>query len=150
MNSLPLNTGNMTAGRQDVAVWRGVKEEEMKNLRIGKKLLITFMLIILLFIGTVVIAIRALQENSEKYSDFYNVGYQITNKVMSMRRGLQVIVKDLSFITIEEDRSKSDAYLSDMQKELDLLQENGNWLFSNFTGDGCIFHKYYGCCGVAE
>ena len=59
----------------------------MKNLRIGKKLLITFMLIILLFIGTVAIAITALNENSEKYSDFYNVGYQITNKVMSMRRG---------------------------------------------------------------
>lgn len=59
----------------------------MKNLRIGKKLLITFMLIILLFIGTVAIAITALNENSEKYSDFYNVGYQITNKVMSCAGG---------------------------------------------------------------
>lgn len=77
----------MAAEGQDGAVRRGVKEEEMKNLRIGKKLLITFMLIILLFIGTVAIAITALNENSEKYSDFYNVGYQITNKVMSMRRG---------------------------------------------------------------
>ncbi|MCI9189182.1 MAG: HAMP domain-containing protein [Lachnospiraceae bacterium] len=114
----------------------------MKNLRIGKKLLITFMLIILLFIGTVAIAITALNENSEKYSDFYNVGYQITNKVMSMRRGLQVIVKDLSFITIEEDPSESGAYLSDMQKELDLLQENGNWLFSNFTGDAALLDAF--------
>ena len=81
----------MAAEGQDGAVRRGVKEEEMKNLRIGKKLLITFMLIILLFIGTVAIAITALNENSEKYSDFYNVGYQITNKVMSMW-GCRVVV----------------------------------------------------------
>ena len=49
------------------------------------------MLIILLFCGTVSIAIMGLTENADKYSEFYNVGYQITNKVMSMRRGLQII-----------------------------------------------------------
>ena len=79
----------------------------MKNLKIGTKLLITFMIIILLFCGTVVSAIYGLKENADKYSEFYNVGYQITNKVMNMRRGLQVIVKDCSFITIEEDDTKS-------------------------------------------
>ncbi len=114
----------------------------MKNLRIGKKLLITFMLIILLFIGTVAIAIAGLQENAKKYSDFYNVGYQITNKVMSMRRGLQIIVKDLSFYTMEEEQDKRETYMSDMDKELALLQENGNWLFSNFTGDSALLDAF--------
>lgn len=130
------------AKRQDAAVWRGVKEEEMKNLKIGKKLLITFMLIILLFIATVAIAITALNENSKKYSDFYNVGYQITNKVMSMRRGLQIIVKDLSFYTMEDDQSKRENYMSDMNKELSLLQENGQWLFSNFTSDSALLDAF--------
>ena len=105
----------------------------MKNLKIGTKLLITFMIIILLFCGTVVSAIYGLKENADKYSEFYNVGYQITNKVMNMRRGLQVIVKDCSFITIEEDDTKSTVYLDDLNKELDLLQENAEWLFDNFT-----------------
>lgn len=114
----------------------------MKNLKIGKKLLITFMLIILLFIGTVAIAITALNQNSKQYSDFYNVGYQITNKVMSMRRGLQIIVKDLSFYTMEEDQSKRENYLSDMNKELSLLQENGQWLFTNFTSDSALLDVF--------
>lgn len=114
----------------------------MKNLKIGKKLLITFMLIILLFIGTVAIAITALNQNSKKYSDFYNVGYQITNKVMSMRRGLQIIVKDLSFYTMEDDQSKRENYLSDMNKELSLLQENGQWLFTNFTSDSALLDAF--------
>ena len=93
------------------------------------------MIIIVLFCATVVTSIMGLNENADKYSEFYNVGYQITNKVMNMRRGLQIIVKDLSFITIEDDASEVEEYQADMQKELDLLSENGNWLFANFTGD---------------
>ena len=88
----------------------------MKNLKIRTKLLVTFMLIILLFCGTVSIAIMGLTENADKYSEFYNVGYQITNKVMSMRRGLQMIVKDLAFLTMEDDSSKKDTYLKDADK----------------------------------
>lgn len=114
----------------------------MKNLKIRTKLLVTFMLVIVLFCGTVAIAIMALNQNSERYSDFYNVGYQITNKVMSMRCGLQIIVKDLSFITIEDDASKKETYLSDMQKELTALEENATWLFSNFTGDAELLNSF--------
>lgn len=107
----------------------------MKNLRIGIKLLITFAIIIILFCATVASAIYGLEENAAKYSQFYNFGYQVTNKVMSMRRGMQIIVKDLSFITMEDDQDKSDSYLQDLQSELDLLEENANWLFKNFTGE---------------
>ena len=105
----------------------------MKNLKIGLKLLITFMLIILLFCATVYTAITGLRQNAAKYSEFYNVEYQITNKVMSMRRGLQIIVKDLSYITMEDEEEKSQTYLSDLQKELTLLEDNARWLFDNFT-----------------
>ena len=51
----------------------------MKNLKIRTKLLVTFMLIILFFCITVATAIMGLTENADKYSEFYNVGYQITN-----------------------------------------------------------------------
>ncbi len=107
----------------------------MKNLKIRTKLLVTFMLVIILFCGTVAIAIMGLNQNADKYSEFYHVGYQVTNKVMNMRRGLQIIVKDLSFITIEKDEAKKEVYLSDMQKEMAALEENATWLFENFSGD---------------
>ena len=105
----------------------------MKNFKIRTKLLITFLLIIILFCGTVYVSITGLKENEARYSDFYNVGYQITNKIMNMRRGLQIIVKDISYITIEKDETKRDSYLQDAKKELALLEENGNWLFANFN-----------------
>ena len=114
----------------------------MRNLRIGKKLLVTFMLIIVLFCVTVATAIMGLEQNAEKYSEFYNVGFQITNKVMSMRRGLQVVVKDLAFITIEDEQEKSDAYLEEMQKELKTMEEEAGWLFENFTGDQELLNAF--------
>ena len=114
----------------------------MKNLKIGLKLLITFMLIILLFCATVYTAITGLRQNAAKYSEFYNVEYQITNKVMSMRRGLQIIVKDLSYITMEDEEEKSQTYLSDLQKELTLLEDNARWLFDNFTGDAELLNAF--------
>ena len=83
----------------------------MKNLKIRTKLLVTFMLVIILFIGTVAIAITGLQTNASKYSEFYNVEYKVTNNIMSMRRGLQIIVKDLSYITMEDEEEKEPSLL---------------------------------------
>ncbi len=114
----------------------------MKNLKIGTKLLITFMLIIILFCSTVAMAIAGLNENADKYSEFYNVGYQVTNRVMDMRRGLQIIVKDLSFITIEQDESKAESYLSDLNKEMTLMEDNATWLFQNFEGDAALLDAF--------
>jgi len=115
---------------------------KMKNFKIRTKLLVTFMLIVILFCGTVAVAIMGLNRNEDKYSQFYNVGYQITNKVMSMRRGLQIIVKDISFITIDHDESMRESYQQDIQKELDLLKANGDWLFKNFTGDSSLLDDF--------
>ncbi len=114
----------------------------MKNLKIRTKLLVTFMIIIIMFCVTVVTSIDGLRENADKYSEFYNIEYRITNKVMGMRRGLQIIVKDLAFITMESDAAKNEAHLSDMEKELALLQENGNWLFANFMGDSSLLDSF--------
>ena len=114
----------------------------MKNLKIGKKLLITFMMIIVLFCCTVFVAVWGLRRNEEKYAQFYNVGYQITNKVMSMRRGLQIIAKDLTYMTVEEDNEKCQVYLADLDKELELMESNGNWLFENFQGEQALLDAF--------
>lgn len=114
----------------------------MKNLKIGTKLLITFMLIILLFCGTVATAIMGLEQNAERYSEFYTVGYRVTDTVMTMRRGLQCIVKDISYITIEDDEEKIDSYEAELQKELSNLEENANWLFANFTDNPELLNTF--------
>ena len=96
----------------------------MKNLKIGTKLLITFMIIIILFCTTVYMATSGMRKSSKLYTSFFNTEYKLTNSVMSMRRSLQIVVKDLAFITIDKDESRYEEYMEDMQKELGFLEEN--------------------------
>ena len=114
----------------------------MKNFKIRTKLLVTFMLVIILFCGTVAIAITGLQANASKYSEFYNVEYKVTNNIMSMRRGLQIIVKDLALITIESDESKRGSYHEEMEAEMTALEENAYWLVETFTGDSQLLDSF--------
>ena len=114
----------------------------MKNLKIGTKLLLTFMIIIALFCGTVYVATSGLRQSSDKYSEFYHEEYQITQRVMSMRRGLQIIVKDLTFMTIDDDDARCESYQSDMQMEMDLLEENATWISSNLESDSDAFSVF--------
>lgn len=93
------------------------------------------MLIIILFCITVATAINGLNRSAEKYSDFYEVGYQVTNRVMNMRRGLQMIVKDLAFITITTDGEKIKTFTENMDKELAIQEENIDWLMNNYQGN---------------
>ncbi len=116
----------------------------MRNLKIGVKLLITFMIIIILFCGTVVTAIQGLNQNADRYSNFYNVGYQVTNRVMNMRRGLQIVVKDLTFITIEKDAQRMETYKEDMQKEISFIEENIAFLSDNFQSNKKLLDDFSG------
>lgn len=114
----------------------------MKNLKIGMKLLVTFMLIIILFCGTVFSAIYGLEENATKYSEFYNVGYQLTSKVMDMRRGLQVVVKDLTFLTLDDDAEDIAAYREEIDAEGDRISEDLAFVTENFTSDEELLNKF--------
>ncbi len=114
----------------------------MKNLKIGTKLLITFMIIIALFCGTVYVATSGLRQSSDKYSEFYNEEYQITQRVMSMRRGLQIIVKDLTFMTVDDDAERYESYQSDMQEEMDLLEGNATWISENLKTESDAFDVF--------
>lgn len=114
----------------------------MKNLKIGMKLLVTFMIIIVLFCITVATATDGLKKNADRYSEFYHVGYQVTNKVMSMRRGLQMVVKYLAFVTMEDDDSKKDTYLKDADKEMTGLEENARWVYENFQEDSGLLNEF--------
>lgn len=114
----------------------------MKNLKIRTKLLVTFLLIIILFCGTVGTAIKGMKQSADKYSEFYTVGYQITNKAMSMRRGLQIVVKNLAFITIEDEAEKKETYLKNLQQEMNSMEENLEWLNNNFIGDKALLNSF--------
>lgn len=107
----------------------------MKNLKIGKKLLITFGIIIAIFLVTVIMAILGLNSTSASFTDFYTNGYPVSNRTTEMRRGIQTAVKDIGFSILEMDVQKTEEFIAAADKELTSLAEDFAFMKENYRGD---------------
>ena len=98
------------------------KGENMKNFKIRKKLIVTFGIVLLLFVGSMVSATMGMRTLSSDFKTFYEGPYVTSNASMSIRRILQGVEKNiLSMIT--NDPSNIDTHIEDMNR---LLEELSN------------------------
>ncbi len=107
----------------------------MKNLKIGKKLLITFGIIIILLLVTIIISILGFVSISKSYTNFYNKPYTITNKTMDMRRTIQSAAKNIGYTIMTTDKEKKLEFSEQAKNELDSLEEDIKFLRENYTGN---------------
>ncbi len=91
----------------------------MKNFKIRKKLIVTFGIVLLLFVGAMASAIMGMRTLSSNFKTFYEGPYATSNASMSMRRILQGLEKDILLMT--EDSSDIDMYIQDMNSLLEEL-----------------------------
>lgn len=107
----------------------------MKNLKIGKKLLVTFGVIITLFCVTVILSVLSLRSTQSNFHSFYDSGYQITNHSMDMRRSIQSTVKNLGYSVMTDDAQKTAEYIQSAQDDLQDLRDGVSYMKENFLGD---------------
>lgn len=90
----------------------------MKNLKIGKKLLITFGTIILLYLITILVTQLSMRTLGGNLEEFYKVNYQVNVKTMDMRRAMQRAMKSIALSLHVEDTASSQSYLADADEQL--------------------------------
>lgn len=114
----------------------------MRNLKIGKKLLVTFGIIIAMLCITVIMAISSLMQVRGNFTDFYKKPYVTNNYAMDMRRSLQNMAKFFGYATMTEDLTKTAEYIQAAADELTSLQEGITFMEENFTGDKSLVSKF--------
>jgi len=114
----------------------------MKNLKIGKKLLITFGIIIILLLVTIIISILGFVSISKSYTNFYNKPYTITNKTMDMRRTIQSAAKNIGYTIMTTDKEKKLEFSEQAKNELDSLEEDIKFLRENYTGNVELINSF--------
>lgn len=107
----------------------------MKNLKIGKKLTVTFGIITLLLCTTAILGILSLKSNGRNFTSFYENGYQITNKAIDMRRAIQSAIKNISYTMLVEDEQKTAEYTQNAENELANLRDGVSFMKEHFKGD---------------
>lgn len=114
----------------------------MKNLPISKRLLITFGIILAMFLVTVVISVLSLFSTGKNFDDFYRGPYEVTNKSADLRGNIQTVAKYIGYSMMETDPVKSAEYVQAAQDTLQELREGTAFMKENFTGDASIIEKY--------
>lgn len=114
----------------------------MKNLKIGKKLIITFGVITVLLLCTVITGLVGLTITGKNFKFFYNNGYKVTNNAMEMSRGIQAAAKYVGYSIMAVDKAETQRYLDLSQAELDYLSEGATLMSTTFTGDKTLVEKF--------
>lgn len=107
----------------------------MKNLKIGKKFLVTFGIITALLCLTAIFSIISLQGNGSKFTSFYDTGYKITNQSLEMRRLIQSAAKNVGYSTMTMDLTQTGNYIDTAEQNLTELNNSIAFLRSNFRGN---------------
>ena len=110
----------------------------MKNLKIGKKLLLTFGIIIALFIVTIFMSFFSLESTSDSFTDFYTNGYPVSNKTIEMRRAIQSAIKNIAFSMLETDIGKTNEYIASADEDMQELADGFDYMQKNYKGDMSI------------
>lgn len=107
----------------------------MKNLKIGKKLMLIFSIILGLFLVTVVIFIVGLQYSGNQFEDFYTYSYPMSNTTLEVRRSLQAATKALGVTMLSEDETVTQTYIAEAETEMENVRTNLNYLEENYKGE---------------
>lgn len=107
----------------------------MKNMKLGKKFIVTFGIILALFAISSVFSIINLRSVLGNLTEFYEAPYQNTAQIAEMRRAIQSAAKNIGYATMVSDTVQTQKYIDDAQAELALLQTGVDFLEKNFPGD---------------
>ena len=107
----------------------------MKNLKIGIKLSITFIIIIGMLLSVAITSVVSLNTMGAQFTNFYQNGYEITNKAMDMRRALESLSKNISYATMTSDLSSIQGYIDASSKDASVIIEGVGFMTENFRGD---------------
>lgn len=113
----------------------------MKNLKIGKKLFVTFGIIIVLFLVSLIVSIVSLNQANNNFRDFYTNGYPVSIKTTDMRRATQTGLKCIALTMLTDDIKETQDYIAQANDQFDSLPESFAFLRENFRGDMSILDR---------
>lgn len=114
----------------------------MKNLKIGKKLLVTFGVILAFFSITVLLSIYSLMSTADNFTVFYDVPFEVTNKSADLRTNIQEFAKYLGYSTMETDAGKTAEYIQSANDTIQKLRDGTAQIRETFPEADGVIDRY--------
>ena len=114
----------------------------MKNLKVGKKFLLSFGIILALFLVAVISSSVGIMKAKGSYESFYEEDYRVITNIYEMRVSLQRSLKELMLSVVETDDAKTRERIASSDQYLTHIQESLQWIYTNYTGDSSLMKSF--------
>lgn len=114
----------------------------MKNLKVGKKLLLSFGVILTLFVISLVVAIVGIQQNAQALDDFYEQPFNIVDTTWEMREATVAIQKNIFWIVTSNDLAVVNQCKADIDTNITIVDDGIAVLKAKFLGDKQLLDEY--------
>lgn len=96
--------------------------EKIKNMKVGRKLLLSYAIILALYVLTVASALLGLNKVADTLDTFYDMPFQTVNTAASMRAGIQGVARCFLSVDASEGEVRKD-YLEEAQTFINSIEE---------------------------
>ncbi len=114
----------------------------MKNLKVGKKFLVSFGIILTLFLVSVVAAGIGISKTKASYEKFYEEDYHAMANIYEMRISLQRALKELLLSVVTTDSSQTEQRIATVDQHVSNIHEKLQWIYTNYSGDVSLLKDF--------
>lgn len=107
----------------------------MKNIKISRKITITFVLILFLLVAVAVAGLTGMKNAQKNYTDFYTVGYEVDLRTAKMQEQLQSAIKNILYCSVCTNLTEIQSQAQTSSDTLNAMQTNLAWLKDHYQGD---------------
>lgn len=114
----------------------------MKDLKIGKKLISVFAVIIVCFCIAVLVTILGMKNVSGSYESFYGNSHEAMIRSSNIRIQLQTAIKNITLSTVESDANKTKNFVAEADECMSTVQAEVEWFRNNYNGDLSLLNQF--------
>lgn len=114
----------------------------MKNLKLTKKFIVAFGIVLVLFLVTVIATCSGIAISKSGYAKFYQEDFQIASSVDRMQLAQQQALKEMMFMVATTDEQDCAAREQKVNEYMNKIQEELDYVYANYDGDLSLLKEF--------
>ncbi len=114
----------------------------MKNLKLTKKFIVAFGIVLVLFLVTVIATCSGIAISKSGYAKFYQEDFQIASSVERIQIAQQQALKEMMFMVVTTDQQDCATREQRVNEYMNKIQEELDYVYANYDGDLSLLKEF--------
>ncbi len=114
----------------------------MKNLKVGKKFIVSFGSILTLFLMSVIVGTIGIVRARSSYADFYTNDFNAVASVYDIQLKLHQALTELMLGVVETDQAETAKHVNLVNEYMDTVHAELNSVYSSYSGDISLLKEF--------